>query len=457
MRTNVAGLSPDAAPGAAPVCGAAGQPPLAGAAASTEPAAPRIGALMAISFGVMGAAYAFIALAGPVVRQLGLASWHLGLVITLVGVLWTLAAGPWGQRVARHGSPWVLNRAVGGFVLCYLALAAWVGWALHGAASLPPLAWSLGALLLLRVLMGGFMAGVPIAAMSWIGMHTAPAQRASVMARQGAASTSGMVLAPALAGLLGAWSPALALALFGLVPLAGLLWLRGWPPQGTPASAGPGSTASPSAPGRANAPPAPLQLRDARLRRPWLCALLLYSAVTVANVCAGLHLIDALGLAPAQAGAVTGLALAAAGLALTTAQTWVSRHPQVAPQRWLAGGAALGALGFGSVAWLPSAPWLALSFGVAGLGMGLAFPGVAATAANRVTPAEQPGCAAAMAKAQGMSMVAAPLAGSLLHALWPGLPFAGIGLGLLLACGLAATLEPIHPAPRQAQRRDGLT
>ncbi len=393
---------------------------------------PRIGALMAISFSVMGAAYTFVALAGPLVYQLGLAAWHLGLIITLVGVLWVAAAGRWGRWVAQQGSPWVLRRAVAGFVACYLGLAAWVAWALHGSASLPPLAWSLGVLLVLRVLMGGFMAGVPIAAMAWIGAHTPPAQRAAVMARQGAASTSGMVLAPALAGVLGAWSPALALALFGLLPLLSLLWLHWQPPQGTPATAH----------GRPTPPTTAGLKLDPRLLRPWLAALALYASVTVANVCAGLHLIDALGLAPTQAGAVTGLALAAAGLGLTAAQAWVSRHPQVAPQRWLSWGAALGALGFGSVALLPAASGLALSFGVAGLGMGMAFPGVAAWAANQVGPQEQAACAAAMSRAQGASMVLAPLIGSLLHAAQAGLPFAVIGLALALTVVVARQAPP---------------
>ena len=49
----------------------------------------------------------FIAVAGPLVRELGLAEWHGGLIITLAGVCWMLFSRAWGSdrflRRVRRG------------------------------------------------------------------------------------------------------------------------------------------------------------------------------------------------------------------------------------------------------------------------------------------------------------------------------------------------------------------
>ncbi|KAG1068397.1 hypothetical protein G6F60_015093 [Rhizopus arrhizus] len=56
----------------------------------------------------------FVAVIGPVVRMLGLSEWHAGLSVTAAGVLWMLAARPWGQLSDRIGRKRVLMLAMSG-------------------------------------------------------------------------------------------------------------------------------------------------------------------------------------------------------------------------------------------------------------------------------------------------------------------------------------------------------
>lgn len=398
------------------------------AGAPSAPDTRQMAPLLAANFAVMSSNYAFVAVAGAFTRLLQLQAWHLGVVIASVGLLWIACAGPWGRLAERIGHAATLRRALAGVAIAFAMLAGYLQWALV-QPQLPAALLSLAVLLIARAAAGACTAGVPVAAIAWIAGRTAPAARAAVMARYGAAGALGMVVAPPLAGALGAvFLPAALLlaALLPLVPLALLGRLSGRLAPG----------AAPATPG---ACPARLRPLDPRLRLPWLSAFAQSCVIVVANVCIGFYLIDRLGAMPAAAAAAAGTALGAAGLALMLTQAFVSRRPEVTPIAWLRGGALLGTLGFGSILLLAQ-PWMvAASFAVAGCGIGMALPAISALAANRVEAHEQAACAAAMSTAQGASMVAAPVLGAALYELAPAAPF--VLMPVLLGAVLAAALR----------------
>jgi len=376
--------------------------------------------LMAANFAVLSSNYAFVALVGALAHTLSLHAWQLGLVIAMVGVMWVASAPRWGRLAPRLGHVAALRRALAGVAISFGLLAAYVHWAL-GQTVLPGAGVSLGLLLLTRVAAGAFTAGVPVVCMGWIASRTAPAARAAVMARYGAAGAVGMVVAPPVVGWLGSFGLSAPLWLAALLPLVPLVLLNRLPaaPTGNAAAPTKGPTLRPF---------------DKRIRAAWFSALALYSVVIIANVCIGFYLIDELGATSAGAAAATGTALGAAGLALMLSQTVVSRHPDVTPRAWLRAGAVLAALGFGSILFTTQ-PWMvAVCFFVAGCGMGLSFPSVSARAANGVQPHEQGACAGAMSIAQGASMVIAPVLGAGLYEWTPAAPF------VLMAALLTAVL-----------------
>lgn len=404
------------------------------ATAPPAPGARQMAPLLAANFAVMASNYAFIAIAGAFTRLLRLQAWHLGVVIASVGLLWIACAGPWGRLAERVGHAAALRRALAGVAIAFALLAGYLQWAL-AQPQLPAALLSLAVLLIARAAAGACTAGVPVTAIAWIAGRTAPAARAAVMARYGAAGALGMVVAPPAAGALGAvFLPAALLlgALLPLVPLAMLGRLGRLAERAAPVAAR-GTPGSPV--------PSPARLRplDPRLRLPWLSAFAQSCVIVIANVCIGFYLIDRLGASPAAAAAAAGSALGAAGLALMLTQAFVSRRPEVTPLAWLRGGALLGALGFGSLL-LVAQPWMvAASFAVAGCGIGMAIPAIQALAANRVEAHEQGACAAAMSTAQGASMVVAPVLGAALYELAPAAPF--VLMPLLLTAVLAAALR----------------
>lgn len=379
--------------------------------------------LLIANLTTMGGSYAFIAVAGPMARLMHLQAWHVGAIIGMVGLVWIVTARVWGRAVDARGRVPVLRMAIVGFTVSYVLLACYVWWALQGGTHhVPAMGLNIAALLLTRAAMGGFFAGLPVAATAWIADHTEAQSRAAALARFGAAGAIGMVFAPPVAGWLGQYDLSVALLVFALLPLVGLPWLGRLH-----------DTRKPQAP-RA---PQRLKITDIRIRLPWLSSFTLFSVVMMANSSLGFYVIDRLDVAAHQAAAVVGYALGSAGLGLILMQTIVSRLPHVAPRQWLRWGALAGAAGFASVLLVgPAQPMaVCLSYSVAALGMGAAFPAVAALASNAVSASEQGASAGAMSAAQGLSMVVAPLLGTALYDLLPPATFALISILLLVLFG----------------------
>lgn len=67
--------------------------------ASTLNLRPLLLANMACTMSMM----AFVALIGPIARQLGMATWQAGAAVTVAGVVWVLLARPWGRAANRLG------------------------------------------------------------------------------------------------------------------------------------------------------------------------------------------------------------------------------------------------------------------------------------------------------------------------------------------------------------------
>ncbi|AOK28443.1 MULTISPECIES: MFS transporter [Burkholderia] len=388
--------------------------------ASTAATGPALTPLLIANFAMMAGSYAFFAVAAPLARLLNLQASHMGAIIAVVGLVWVATARRWGRLADLRGRVPVMRIAMAGFTASYLLLALYVGWALRARA--PALALSVAVLLATRAAMGGYFAALPVAAFAWIADRTAPHARAAAMARFGAAGALGMVIAPPVAGWIAGHDMAAMLAVFALLPLAG------WPGLGRLRDTGPRE--------RRDAP-ARLKIADARIRKPWLCALMLYSVIGIANSAFGFYVIDRLHVPARQAAVVAGYALGSAGLGMIAMQSVVGRLPSVAPLQWLRWGALAGAAGFASVLLVgPAQPMaVCVSYLVAACGMGASFPAVAALASAAVDAREQGACAGAMSTAQGLSMVAAPLIGAALYDWRAQAPFVVIGGMLLMVCG----------------------
>jgi MFS transporter, DHA1 family, tetracycline resistance protein len=364
------------------------------------------------------AVMSFVAVIGPIARMLGLAPWQVGAAVTVAGIAWMTLARAWGAASDRFGRRRTLLQGLGGFVVSYAALCAFIITSLH----LRPSAWlAFAGIVLLRGLAGAFYAAVPATAAALIADHVLPDKRAGAMATLGAASAAGMVIGPGLAGMLAARDLALPLYVTAIPPIVAfaVLW------HVLPRTEHHSST-------RANT----LKISDPRLRRALVLAFIAMFCVTIAQVTVGFYALDRLHLDTSSAARVAGIALTSVGVALILAQLLVRRLGWP-PNRLIRLGAMIAALGFASVMFADSAMLLWAGYFVAAAGMGWVYPSISALAANAVEPHEQGATAGTISAAHGLGMITGPLVGTLVYEAHAGAPY------LLIATLLtAAALWP---------------
>lgn len=380
---------------------------------------------------------AYVAIIGPVVRQLGISEVVAGISMAVGGVFWMLMARPWGRMSDRQGRKPVLLIGLGVFALGYVALAVFVDIALH--SPLNPLLLA-AVLIAARAVIGAFYAAVPPTAAAAIADHTTPETRQQVMAKLGSANALGIVAGPAIVSYVSAYGlewgfyATAALPLLGFLAIA-LYWPHGTVPRATPAP----HTANPVSPDQTSpaAQPHKLALFDTRLRLAMATAFVAMMSVSIAQVSVGFFAMDRLGLAADQGVRAAGNALACVGIALVVSQQFVIRCKGIALQHWVMAGAVISALGFGSVLLVHQAWALLMAYGVGAFGMGFIFPSFQAMAANAVQAHEQGAAAGNVSAAQGLGMVLGPLIGTALYTLTPVAPYAWVALALI---GLALTM-----------------
>jgi len=369
--------------------------------------------LMFETFVCSMAMMAFVALAGPIARVIGLEPWQVGAAMTVAGIAWMVMARVWGAASDRHGRRPIILFGLAGFAISYFLLSLFIDLALR-AAMAPVFAFA--GLVIGRGIAGVFYAAVPATGAALVADHVPPERRAAAMAGIGASSGAGMVIGPGIAGLLAPYGLSLPLYLTAVLPVIALVILWQVLPR-----------IEHHAPPKAE----PLRLSDIRLRRPMMVAFVAMFSVAVAQITVGFYALDRLHLGPAAAARAAGIALAAVGVALVLAQIAL-RKLNWPPARLIRIGGIVGAIGFGAAMLATSAPMLWACYAVAAAGMGWIFPSVSALAANSVAANEQGATAGTIAAAQGLGVILGPIAGTFIYSISNGAPYALISAMLLV-------------------------
>lgn len=355
----------------------------------------------------------FNTVVGPLARIVGMPEWHIGVMVSAAGLCWMLASRPWGRYADRQGHWQGLRLGMkwlfGGFLA--LALVSIAGYErLIGPTTLFVL------LLLIRCFLGSIYAVVPIGAQSMIATHFEPKDRPAAMAALGASSALGMILGPAIGGVLGAisfWYPMIATAILATVAL--LISQRSSLNQ------------SQLAPVESTGSASGLPLSDSRLHWAMVVAFGAMFCVMSAQVNTAFFLMDRLHIPIGQATAKTGLALTFVGLAILSTQLLVrflsQRGIKLTPNQMIVIGSGVGALGFGLTTLVTTIDLICLTYFIAGFGMGFLFPSFTALASISVEQHEVASAAGNVSAAQASGMVIGPFVGSLIYRLDPRAPY----------------------------------
>ena len=366
---------------------------------------------------VMAAMFAFVPLAGPLIRALSLKEWHAGVIVAVASLLWMIPAPIWGRISDRHGRRPIIIVGAIGFAVSYVLLAAWLQINLN---DLQPLWLLLGIFIILRVLTGVFIAAVPVGSTAYIADVTEPKQRTSAMALLGVAAGIGITFGPAISGALAVYGLAVPMFVVSGLPLLAVMLVLWWLPP---------------SPKLTHEDLPPLSAFDPRIFATTVKMFLATSTSISANMVVGFYAIDRLGLDVQQATTVAGYAMTAVGATMIAVQIVMMRMPQVKPWQWQRYGSLLGALGFLAVLFVHTPLGFILSYALMAAGICVIFPSLHAEVTIAVEKGEVGAAAGRLSAAEALAAVIVPLLATSIYGLSPLLPYI---MALVAALGVCA-------------------
>ncbi|MGP3912865.1 MFS transporter [Nonomuraea sp. 10N515B] len=369
----------------------------------------------------------------PLARELALTETQLGLVITISAATLTVASPMWGRAMRRMRLRTVLLSGLG------LASAGLIGFAVAVTLGLeevvpPPVTFAL--MIATRSLLFGFgLAALPVAALTVAGLvTTGEADRTRVTGLVGAAQGLSLVVGPAGGGVLAVASLLLPLYVSPAICLLLAVWVlvavRREPARAPQGVEGPRP-----------------RLWDARLWPLFAIGFCVFLSLGLVQVILGFLIADRLHVDPQATAGGVGLALAVAGIVIVGVQGALVPALGWRALRLIRVGAPIAVAAFGLLAVAHSLWLITVAFGLLGVGLGLAMPGVAAAPGLLVGPEGQSSISGLVNAVIGSTFVVGPLLSTALYEITPVAPV----LAAFVAATTAVALAWLSPAARHAK------
>lgn len=366
------------------------------------------------------------AIAGPVIRDIGLTEFQLGLIVSAAAVVFVIASPIWGRISDQWGRKRVILTGLLTYSLISLAFACvmdigLMGWMEAGAVFFT--------LLTLRVLYAALGTGIQPSSVALMADLSSDEDRSSAVAIVGAAFGFGMILGPAAAALLvgfGVLTPLYAIAGLGFVCLLIVLFFLDAPPAKT------GDKGAKEA------------LEYSKLLPIMAITLLLFTATSGLQQTIAFYVQDYLGADTATAARMTGICFVAMASASLVSQGILIQLFKPGPGALLKVGLPIMAVGMALYA-LPVNYWqIVVACGVIGLGFGFASPGVISAASLRAGSNSQGAAAGVIQALMAAGYIFGPLIGTGGYQASPMLAagFIVISIGLSALIALMLQLEP---------------
>lgn len=407
--------------------------PTEASAADNKRSKKALGLLFVAVFSTLMSQFIFLPVLPPLSRELGLSELQAGFLITVAALMVVVASPLWGRLSDAWERKAVLLVGVVGVALSFYAFTFVAQLGLAGALS--GVALFTFMLVARGVVFGAMMPAVLVSSQAYVADTTAgQKERTEGIAKIQAANGLGLVVGPALGGLLAGISLLAPLYFAPTVSLlvALLVWRLLPVPERRNVSA--------SAPR--------LSPLDSRIWPFLLVGFSIFLALGMANITVGFLFQDRLALSAQETAQAVGMALLATGLAAAVAQLVMVPKLGWGPSALLRAGIPVQALAFALLTFADSFFLLTLALVVLGLGFGLAVPGYTAAPTLLVGGEEQGGVAGLISATNGLAFVLGPLFGTALYGLRPEYPYI-VGAAVLL---LVSAFAYAHPRVRRVRK-----
>jgi MFS family permease len=353
----------------------------------------------------------------PLSRELGLADWQFGILISVSNVAVALFSPMWGRASQRVGRKKIFILGLLGYAVGYAALAFGIQiglWALMTPVAL--FYMLLGA----RLVYGAVASAITPAATAYIADTTDEANRSAGMALVAASGGIGTIIGPAFGALLanvGAVVPMYAAAALALIAA----WISGVKLREPERHAG-------------EHPDASVRVFDRRVF-PYLFGwFVLFMVFTAVQPITAFLIQDKFGIT--DVGSITnvsGIALFAMAIVTLVVQIVVMQVWKLPPKICLRVGFLVFAAVLTYFGFAESMLGLYLSYAGMGLAFALASPGLNAAASLAVERQEQGAVAGLLSAAPSFGMIFGPALGAAVYSIEPTVPmFGGAALAVLV-------------------------
>jgi MFS family permease len=346
-----------------------------------------------------------LAVAPPLVRQLGLSDSSVGWIFSLSALLWVFTSPYWGRVSDRTGRKPIAALGLAAYAVSMGSFGVVVMLGLNGVLSGMVLFFSL---MFARAIFGSFGSASSPAAQAYIADRTSRFERTEQLAGLTAAFAMGQAFGPAICAALAAWV-GLVFPIWLVAALAACAAFAIWRylPENTP-------------PKSERPKGGDWREQLALARDPRLSAYLIYGfgLSVVAGVTVqvfGLFTMDRLGVSGENGAELTAAGFMVNALALLATQMAILPRIKLSPRGLMAWGAGLSAFGVAIQIIAPSLGALLVSQAVQGLGAGLARPGFSGGASVAVRPDEQGSAAGLVVAVNGAGFVFSPIVGGVAY------------------------------------------
>lgn len=359
-----------------------------------------IAALMATGIG-QSLVFAILA---PLGREVALSELQITSIISLSALAFGLASPFWGRVSDRVGRKPVIILGLIGYTIGTLIFTS----IFHaGLAGVIGGLWLYLVALLARCAQSLVMSATGPASTAYAADHTSPAGRTPAMAKLGTANSLGMILGPAVSGVLAAFGLLAPLYFAGALSACAaiLVWrlLPITPPRDRLKRKG----------------PARLRFSDPRLRAYVLTGVALFTGFSAIQQTLGFLIQDTLALDGIETAQMTGAALMVSAIFTFAVQVTAMQWLKLPPGAFIRLGLLASLLGAGILGSSSDFMFLAAGMAFLGAGLGLTMPAIIAGASLAVSAEEQGGAAGLIAACPAIGFVAGPLCGGLLYQIQP--------------------------------------